>query len=266
MNLSTVNQLTTLNKQFYSSVANDFSQTRQQPWAGWLKLKPIINSLDTPISILDLACGNGRLATFLKDEVTQPWSYLGIDANQQLIELAKQQTQEYSQRISFLNLDLISSLQNEENFFNDTYHFFRPDDKIQTFDLVPQTPNLVISFGFWHHIPSRLLRVTFLKTLSKTLQPGGTAIITAWQFINNETLMNRSIDSETIGIDADQLEPNDYLLNWQRGNQAIRYCHYDDLNSFQAQLNETNLELQDYWYADGKGDHQNLYVQLQHGC
>src|SRR4051812_30515699 len=92
MDTETINRLNAINRAFYTTVADDFDQTRGAAWPGRQRLLPY---LPLPLSVLDVGCGNGRFALFLHDNLAagQPrhnadaplLSYHGLDSNPALL-------------------------------------------------------------------------------------------------------------------------------------------------------------------------------------
>ena len=56
-----INKTTT---EFYSSVAESFSETRQHEWEGWRRSLPYVKEAK---ALLDLGCGNRRYSKYLKE-------------------------------------------------------------------------------------------------------------------------------------------------------------------------------------------------------
>ena len=70
MDPATANALRALNRRFYEERAREFSDSRNAPWPGWLRLAPHLRELaegGRAISLLDAGCGNGRFAHFLAE-------------------------------------------------------------------------------------------------------------------------------------------------------------------------------------------------------
>src|SRR5215216_4249990 len=88
MDTDTINRLNAINRTFYATVADDFDQTRGTAWPGWQRLLPY---LSTPLSVLDVACGNARFALFLHDNLSfitqQPDSFSAPSAQHSVLPL-----------------------------------------------------------------------------------------------------------------------------------------------------------------------------------
>ena len=77
--------LIALNNTFYREHAASFSATRQAPWQGWGRVADELRRIEPTgpagaLAVLDLACGNMRLARFLAEALLgTPLVYHGVD-------------------------------------------------------------------------------------------------------------------------------------------------------------------------------------------
>lgn len=157
MNSLTLQQINKLNKDFYTSIAEDFSKTRETPWMGWSRVVEKIKDHFAPnekIDLLDVGCGNGRFCKYIRKNLTNnDVSYLGIDSNEKLIEIAKE---------------------NEGNF--EILDIFYDLHKIkEKFDVI-------VCFGVTHHMPFGDFFMDWLSEVGKLAKKGGLVIFTFWQF------------------------------------------------------------------------------------
>ncbi len=274
MDQKTVLLLNELNKNFYNQVAGSFSDTRQHPWSGWKQLTPFLSSifhLPTP-TVLDLACGNGRFYHFLKENFPDTsFTYLGVDSNQKLLDLAKTSTKltkyppalaEAKQlragkiqnnnpkskiyNLKFVKLDIVSSLINND-------------------DLNLPPTNLVVAFGLLHHIPSFSLRLKLINTLTKALQPKGVLVVSFWQFVEVKRLKKKVVPLKTVKqlypkLNLSDLEENDYFLGWQDKTQVVRYAHHFSKKELDQLINKVPLKITGRFQADGKEEKANQYL------
>ena len=90
MDESARQQLLQINKDFYEAHASAFAATRFGAQPGWER---IILHFPPRCQVLDLGCGNGRLAWFL-DERLQTVHYLGLDGSERLVRLAGRRAQD----------------------------------------------------------------------------------------------------------------------------------------------------------------------------
>ena len=233
MTTKVITKLNQLNKRFYETVGDAFDSSRQYFWKGWDNLLPYIKSTKI-IKVLDVGCGNARFYEFLKQHKIK-CEYVGVDNSQKLLNLAKENYPE----ATFINKDFVQ----EPSFIS----------KLGKFDLV-------VSFGVVHHIPSYKRRSGFIKQLAKTVSRDGILMLSFWQFVNSYNLMKRKVEWEDIGLTSDDVEERDFLLDWQRGERAIRYCHWTGNDEAKKLLLSGNLQTTELFEADGESETLNLYA------
>lgn len=247
MQKSTIQTLNSINKKFYDDIAQDFSQSREHFWPGWQKLSPYITSLaqtKNKLTILDLGCGNGRFADFLRSQFPEMnWEYIGIDSNNSLLSIARDTYQ--NTHIQFLNKDIVESLNQEKDFLDDI------------------TYDVIVGFGVLHHIPSKKLREAFLTEINKHLHTNGIACVTIWRFMDIDRLEKKKVSPETVAIKENELEENDYFISWKRGTTAYRYCHYTDEVEQSELITAARFSLKKSFLADGREGEGNNYLILE---
>ena len=236
MNSKTVDKIIALNKDFYEAVGQDFSRTRQNPWKGWFELLPLIRKQfagRNSISVLDIACGNGRFYDFLKNNLPEfNIEYMGLDNNESLLQEA---------RLKSLSGSVYYNIHNV----------------IKDLDSAPGAFDLVVAFGITHHIPSNKLRKNWFLELSNKLNPSGLFVFTVWNYMKSNR-SSRNIKPVPAEIDEQELEEGDYFIGWA-DTDAVRYVHdYSDREILEA-LNPTGLTLQKNFKADGKNNELNEY-------
>lgn len=235
MDQKTIRYLNNLNREFYQTIASTFDQTRQQAWQGWDKLLPYIQH-EKPFSVLDVGCGNGRFGVFLADTITTHITYHGIDSSAQLLEFANQAL---ANRInispSFEQYDII------ENHLPSRQH------------------DLVVLFGVLHHIPGMDFRLAFIQELAQRVKPRGNLVFACWRFYEYERFRKRIIEWDA----HIEVETHDYLLDWQRGKSALRYCHYVNDEEHTAIVAASGLDEVIRYRADGNTRDANCYSILQ---
>ncbi len=282
MNDTTAAQLIALDNEFYRVHAASFSQTRQAPWEGWkrawktayetLSLEPgravaneshATNSGHKAIaarptcSVLDLACGNLRFERALTE--TAPEVQFFFDALDCCDELVMGKAAATIDNLTYRSTDILAEL---------LAHHTLPADA-----LGHPMHDLTVCFGFMHHVPSFELRTRVLETLIQATRPGGVAVISFWQFMNNtsiaakaRTLTQAVRESELCcQLDPTQLEEGDYFLDWQSDTSVLRYCHHTsdaEIDRLLATVSNCVTELERY-SADGRGGNLNRYVILK---
>jgi len=232
MTPETIEKLNTINRQFYETTATDFDATRGRAWAGWVKLA---DYLSAPLSVLDVGCGNGRFGVFLAETLDGKVDYLGVDNNAKLLDFAKDSLAEFeSVSATVQELDIVAQE--------------LPDDSY----------DLVVLFGVIHHVPGYDNRENFVAELAKRVKSGGKLVFAAWRFYEYERFKKRLVDWD----DDINVEANDYLLDWRRGERALRYCHYVDDAELDKLVTATGLQEITRYRADGSDNAMNVYVVL----
>lgn len=167
MKRENVNRILAETPKIYNEIAADFSDTRGKWWEGFGDFAKYVKKGD---KVLDLGCGNGRMAQLFEDSGVE---YLGLDNSKELIGIA-------------------------QNRYKD-----KPDFKFEVADIIeignlpagrqgkklPASPNrgeeigninLVLVIAALHHIPTKELRLKVLKGIYDVLKPGGKLVISNW--------------------------------------------------------------------------------------
>lgn len=233
MDEATRQRLNAINRAFYATTAQDFDQTRGRAWRGWQRLPQFLR---TPLSVLDVGCGNGRLGVFLAEALNGSIVYHGLDNNAALLQAAA--------------------------------HALAPLDKLQAtltqHDIIdkplPATQaDCVALFGVLHHIPGAAARRAFMHELAQRVRPGGILCFAAWCFYELPRFQERIVPWEE-GL---SVERHDYLLDWRRGERALRYCHYVDEAEHEALVAATGCREVLRYRADGANNALNRYSILR---
>lgn len=245
MDIKLINQLNQLNTDFYKTTATDFDDSRQYFWQGWDKIPPLLDSFQD-IRVADIGCGNGRFGQFLIEKCSQiKISYTGIDSNKKLLEFAQKNLQGKIPALHLHNHDVVQSMLNNNDFLSD------------------QTFQLITSFGVFHHIPSFELRLKLLKYLLSKLDKKGILIISLWQFMEFKRFQKKVLKNDiNLNFRLIDLEPNDFILDWQRGEQALRYCHYISEDEQEKLIENSGSNLLKQFRSDGKEGNVNQYLVL----
>lgn len=263
-----VRKLSALTSEFYGHEAASFSATRQTPWHGWDKAWRIIveespELAAKPLIALDLGCGNLRFERFLAERAREPVAVHALDNCAALSkdELDAPLLSDHLD-VAFRKIDLVEHLLDS------------PDIPL----VIPGTCNIAVAFGLMHHLPTFALRVRIIQELIGALRPGGFAIASFWQFLNDPRIASKASAITVEGRAARHLPPfgpGDHLLGWQHAQGVYRFCHHtsdgeiDELltraREEAPQADPESLTFREVarFSADGKEGNLNRYVVLQ---
>ncbi len=246
MNEKTQQQLLQLNRNFYATVATNFDATRAGLPLGWRQLRDWLpEASDRVLTVLDVGCGNGRFA-WLLNEWGLAADYIGIDADEQLLALARRRAAELATvRTDFRQAD-----------------FTAPDWPVAV-GLQQRAFDVVVCFAALHHVPGHRLRARVVQTLASLLVSTGALILSHWQFLTSERFVRKQIAWQTIGLSAADVEAGDALLPWQQGEYAVRYVHQTDAAEANQLAVAAQMHVHEQFYADGKEGNLNLYTLLK---
>lgn len=250
-------RLCALTGEFYRANAESFSQTRQSPWQGWVRLLEVMEAASgrEPLRVLDLACGNLRFERYLADALpSRMLSGYAVDNCEPLVEAGERSEFGPLSRIAFQNLDVIERLSGG-----------RLRESLEAPDA---SRDLAVSFGFMHHVPLECWRAELLRTLIAKVRPGGFVAVSFWRFLNSDKLAGKAKETTSraraeLGIP--ELPPNDYLLGWQDTQGLYRYCHHFDEPEIERLLAmmADSADLVSRFEADGRTGNLNEYVVLR---
>jgi len=233
MNSATAARLVELNRDFYTRFGDSFSATRQRIQPG---VRRVLEMLHGDENLLDLGCGNGELARELAKQ-DHRGSYHGLDFSLPLLRNAESQPQGFS--ATFMQVDLTTL------------------DKFSILDDL--SFDYVFAFAALHHIPSSTLRLKILKKIAQRLKPKGYFIHSHWQFLNSEKLKSRIQDWSKAGLSPNEVDPNDYLLDWRNGGAGLRYVHHFDEGELQELAGISGFKVEETYISDGESGNLGLY-------
>ncbi|MFA6437305.1 MAG: class I SAM-dependent methyltransferase [Candidatus Paceibacterota bacterium] len=188
MNIETAKNILNDNKNTWNNIAEKFELTRHRVW----DLEPLADYAKSGMKTLDLGCGNGRLYEILKNKEIE---YTGVDISENLINIARAKYP----KIEFLVGDGI------ELPFRD-YSF-----------------DIVYSVAVFHHLPSKTLRVQFLKEVKRVLKKDGKIILIVWNLWQRKYFKLLVKSSLLKVLHKSKLDWGDLYIPWQ--NQYQRYHH-----------------------------------------
>lgn len=235
MDHTTAARLIELNRQFYADHAAAFARARGRGQTGLLPTLPHLP--ETP-HVLDLGCGNGRLARFLASYRT-PLSYIGIDTSPSLLTIARR---------ALAGLPGV------------TAQLVQVDLATQWIEVVPGAPfDAVYVLAVLHHLPGFERRAQLLRQAAQVVTPNGVLVVSYWQFYDDPQQRAKIVPWAAFGIEPSQVEPGDALLAWAREAPGLRYCHHVDAAEAAALAAAAGLHVAAAYYADGRSGRLNLF-------
>lgn len=240
MDRTTVEKLLALNRAFYADFARPFADSRSFSDPA---LTSILPHIPQRARVLDVGCGNGRLALLL-DRERPGATYIGIDAAPELIEVARTQAADFENVTSQFHIVDIT----------------RPDWSLVIGSLFIDT---VVCLAVLHHIPGFDMRLQVLRKVTDVLAPGGVVILSTWQFLDSPRLRRKIVGWEEAGIVEEALEPGDYLLDWKRGGRGLRYCHLVDEAEVERLAAKSGLRVHETFRAGGREGNLSLFAVLK---
>ena len=211
----------------YNTISKHFSETRRGLPKEYHSLAEYVKNGD---KVLDIGCGNGR---FLYALYNKDVDYCGIDASEEMIELAKFKFP----KAGFLRADALD-LPFENNSF----------DKI-------------ISMAVLHHIPCGDLRSDFMREARRVLKKDGLLVLTVWNLWNHKKpliLLLKYFVLKIIG--RSKLDFKDIYYPWkdQEGNiTADRYVHCFTASELKNLAESARFKIIKVW-KNGKGIKSNI--------
>jgi SAM-dependent methyltransferase len=236
-------RLIDLNQRFYQNFAEAFSDTRGRLQPGVLR---VLEDFPARADVLDLGCGNGTLAAELAGE-GYAGRYVGVDFSEGLLAIARE------------NVPRPASDAGREQGFDPAFvqaDLTAPDWSKQ---LGGPPFDYVLAFALMHHLPGETIRLQLLRQVHELLKPGGRFIHSNWQFLNSERLRERIQAWESVGILDDEVDKWDYLLDWRRGGEGLRYVHYFTEEQLAELAAKSGFAVEDTFYSDGVTGDLGLY-------
>jgi SAM-dependent methyltransferase len=235
MNLANAARLIELNREFYTRFGDSFSATRHRIQPG---VRRVLETLNGDENILDLGCGNGWLAHELAQR-SHRGSYLGVDFSLPLLQDAESLLDDFSAKFLQVDITKLAAFKDQISIAGGW--------------------SLITSFATLHHIPSVELRMDILTTVRELLKPDGLFIHSNWQFLKSEKLKSRIQDWSRANLSPDDVDANDYLLDWRSGGEGLRYVHHFSEDELQNLAEASGFHVEDTFYSDGKTGDLGLY-------
>jgi len=221
-------------RDIYNAIAPDFSDTRGKWWQGFGGFNKYVKPGDR---VLDLGCGNGRMAEIFSDSGIE---YLGVDNSEELIKIAQARFTDKSW-VNFTVGDVLD---------------FKLADKF----------NLVLLIAVLHHLPTRALRLKVLKNIYNSLQPGGRLVASNWNLwqVSGEKKKIRYwryLFNYREKIKRGVWSLSDALVPWKplSGNN-LRYVHSFRSGELKRLLKQAGFEIEKIGFEDQKGNKATIFT------
>lgn len=234
MDEAIVQRLVALNHQFYQTFAVQFDATRQRLQPG---VRRLLEEGRFGKRLLDIGCGNGWLARELSRRDFRGL-YTGIDFSPGLLAAARQGLPGNFPATFYL-----------QDLAEPGWQSLPPEADFDT----------VLALAVLHHLPGQALRRQVLDNVRRRLAPGGTFILSNWQFLNSPRLARRIQPWPAIGLQAEDVDAGDYLLDWRSGGTGLRYVHVFTETELAALAAESGFTVQESFYSDGEGGNLSIY-------
>jgi len=215
MDKKTEQNLLKIVKLNYQTVAEEFNLTRKKEI--WPEIANLVESIKDGERILDVGCGNGRLAGALKDKNV---AYLGIDQSSNLIDLAKFNYPQCHFEVG----DILDLGQSKEHSFNQ-----------------------VFCLAVFHHLPSFKLQVKALKQLKNKVKNDGRIVISVWNLWGYRKYRYLIWKFWFLRIlKKHQMSFGDVLFSWKNNQRQIvsqRYYHAFNRRQLRRLAKEADLKI-----------------------
>jgi len=254
VNPATAEHLLELNRRFYAERGRDFSDTRLRVQPG---VRRILETLRGNEAILDLGCGNGAFALALSRN-SHRGRYLGIDFSASLLEDAHRAR--YNFPVQFLQTDLMALVRGGGLPAKPVAAPPRgsvapaPGDSF----FMAGGWSLITAFAVLHHIPGVDLRLALLRQIRHWLEADGLFILSNWQFSESPRLQRRIQPWSTLGLER-EVDTGDFLMEWRRGGQALRYVHEFHEDELVELATQCGFAVATTFYSDGADRRSGLY-------
>ena len=114
-------------------------------------------------------------------------------------------------------------------------------------------------------MPDASARSRIFRQVYSLLKPDGCFCYSVWQFQNSEKMMRRILPWESIGIQLDDVDPGDTLLDWRFSlpdadkKIGLRYVHLFTDGELQSLAEEAGFLLRKEYFSDGTSRNLALY-------
>lgn len=240
MKSSTARRLLRLNQEFYDRFAVEFAASRANLQPGIVRALAALGDFG---SVLDVGCGDGRVTRALA-ALRRPIRYCGLDASARLIELARLRPAPASIRASYVRAEITGA----------------------EWGVTPPRGGFdcAVMFAVLHHIPGRRRRARVLRRAAAQVRPGGRLALSVWQFLSDDRLRRKIAPWSLIGLRDSDVDDGDYLLDWKRGGEGLRYCCLLTEEDVISTATAAGCEVVEMYRSDGRTGALSLYTILRY--
>lgn len=225
-------RLLNINREFYRQFAASFAESRNTPQPGFFELVPFLPRRKN--TVLDVGCGEGRFGRFLARRQAVS-NYTGLDFTEELLQIAAGEL--------------------EGEFYARDFSLRGWQKDLRNFDIVACLATL-------QHIPGVQRRSEILTEMAELLEPNGRIFLSLWQFLDSRRQRRKIVPWEEVSLTTGDVDPNDYLLSWDRDGSGFRYVAFIDINSLEDLAVRAGVTIEHSFRSDGKEGNLNLYAIL----
>lgn len=237
-------QLLEINRAFYAEFAANFHRSRIEPAEGFHVLTQRLPQ--RPMSMLDVACGNGRLGYFLYQQ-GQVAEYVGVDFSVP-----------YMRQSAYWQEELAEERVVQEQFRFEAVNMMEAGflDAFGRFDVVA-------CMSAMHHVPTAARRAELLQEMAAHVRPEGVVLLGNWQFLDSERQRRKLLPWSTVGLTEGDVEAGDHLMSWRRGGFGYRYVTMIDEGQTAELAKSAGLKIVEQFRSDGREGNLNLYTMMR---
>ena len=224
MKLKYAKDLIEKTKDYFDKNVDSFSGSRNRLWSEFEELKKYMKGGE---KILDLGCGNGRLFELFKNRNVK---YTGVDTSVEFIERAKEKYGDYFVVADAFNLPF-------------------PDNSFDS----------IWAIAFFHHIPSKHLRLKVFKEIKRVLKKDGKIIATCWNFyqLHYLRILLKFTFRKLFGLS--RLDFKDVLLSPKK-LKIQRYYHAFTKKELKKLFQKAGFKIEELRYLKRNGKKTNILI------
>lgn len=228
MSKSDIVDITRSVQKMYDEIGSHFSRTRQKTYgksgsSNWIVTDAYLGNLKPGQNVLDVGCGNGKLVSGLGKGV----EYTGTDFSKTLLSEAQKLHPNYDFRYG-------NAVESSHWAGLDKY-------------------NAIFCVAVLHHLPYKGQHLFVLKEAKKHLKKDGFIFISVWNLKQAKFDQNHANSFELKKTDPNWVEIP-YIQDLpERRQEWKRFCYSFDIQTLEELVNESELRVEEIFYADRDG-------------